>query len=50
MSLLLALTAASGPVNYADSLSTGTYSVSGKTISDSVVRADSLSVGAYTIT
>lgn len=48
MSLLLALTGGGGgPVNYADTLSTGSYSVSGKTVVDSVVRADSLSVGAY---
>ena len=49
MSLLLALQAAGGPVNYADSLSTGSYVLSGKTVSDSVVKADNLSTGAYTL-
>lgn len=49
MSLLLALTSAGGPVNYADSLLAGAYTISGKSITDSVARADALSTGAYAI-
>ena len=41
--------AAGGPVNYADSLLAGSYTLAGKAVSDSVVRADSLSTGAYSI-
>jgi hypothetical protein len=36
-------------VNYADNLSVGTYAISGKDVTDSVVRGDSLSVGAYVL-
>lgn len=50
MSLLLALQVAGGPTNYSDSLSAGSYAISGKSISDSVVRSDSLSKGTYTLT
>ena len=47
MSLLLALQGAGGPTAYADSLTAGSYTISGKTVSDSVVRADNLSAGSY---
>jgi len=41
--------AGGGPVAYADSLSVGTYAISGNTVSDSVTRDDALAVGAYVI-
>ena len=50
MSLLLALTGGGGgPTAYADSLSVGTYSISGKTVTDLIARGDALAKGAYTI-